>query len=267
MEIVVRGASAPDTTGGRVRGITDPGPSALLAAVAANGPDPDHVLYLVPRNTVAGAREQAHVLLARGRHAGVCVLDSDHHPLTLMITAAILDDLARKGVWSNPGHAVQIARQVLAGSRSLVWNPRLTGVRQPRPKAGRRWSSVLPGRSYLTLIGDDTIRRMPARLEIGGHETLYVGVEPPPALAAALSGLRINRVDLQTRAGSPYGGRGAVELTTMLPVWPSAPTGQPCASCGAFQVGDWCAFCNHHPYRPDTHDRWLVGNQTGFARV
>lgn len=263
MEIVVRGAS----TLGAAQGLMDAGSSALLTLVRNRNIDNGHLLYLVPRHALVSARKQAHVLLAQARNTSVCVLAGDHHPLTLALVGSLVADLARNGVWSNPGHGVQLAQQALADTRSLVWHPRLSGVQQPQPKAGQRWMSLLPGRSYLTRLGDDTVRRTPARLEIRPQETVYTSSEPPAQLAAALSGLQVNRVDIQTDAAGPYRGRGAIELTTMPPLWPSGPVGPICAGCGAYQVGDWCAFCNHRPYRTDASTVERVGNPALSARV
>lgn len=235
----------------------DPAPSALLPLVDEidlnydldGSRESGHLLYLVPAHAEVGAREQAHVLQARVR-IHVCVLASDHHPLTLALVGAMLADLARNGAWSNPGHGVQLAHQALAASRSLVWHPRLAGVTEPQPKVGQRWLSALGVGSYLTQLGRDSVDRAPAQLVVNPSDSLYVGTEPPAKLATVLAGARVNRVDLATEPRAPYRGRRSIELTMMPPLWPSGPEGSLCGTCGAYQVGDWCAFCNQHSSRP-----------------
>lgn len=246
MKIVVRGASGL----GARRGLQDAGPFALLSLVESSGLGATgHVLYLVPQHTLVSAREQAHVLLARHREAHVCVLAANHHPLTLALVASTLEDLGRDGGWSNPGHVVQLAQQALAGSRSLVWHRRLTGVHQPQPSPRQRWMSLFGRSGFLTQLGDETIQPLPARLEPRPEELLFVAGEPSPQLAATLSGVQTRTVNLQTDLNAPYRGRGAVELTAMLQLRPSGPSGLVCETCGAYQVGDWCVFCNQHSSR------------------
>ncbi|MBO0810952.1 MAG: hypothetical protein J2P23_02780 [Microlunatus sp.] len=242
----MRGASGL----GAAKGLLDPGPFGLLPIVESTGSGAaEHLLYLVPWHLRVSAREQAHVLLARQPTARVCVLATDHHPLTLALVGSVLGDLARDGVWSNPGHGVQLAHQALEGSRSLIWHPQ----------------RFRPG--YLTQLGDDADRARLARLELQPQALLYVGSDPPSRLAAALSGHRASRVDVTTESDAPYRSRGAVELTAMLPLWPSAPSGLLCASCGAYQVGDWCAFCNQHPSRTIVPARDVGGNPTLAVHV
>lgn len=264
MKIFVRGAGGL----GAAAGVLDAGPFTLLSMVQSTGLDGSrHVLYLVPQHTLASARGQAHVLLARHPEAYVCVLGSNHHPLTLALVGSLLGDLGRNGGWSNPGHGVQLAHQALAGSRSLIWHRRLTGLAQPQPKPGQRWMSVLPGNGYLTELGDDLVRPRPEQLELRPEELLFLAGEPPPQLAAALAGVRTQTVDVQTELSAPYRGRGAVEMTAMLPLWPNNPSGLLCQTCGAYQVGDWCAFCNQHSSATVVPPRIPHGNRVAAVRV
>lgn len=264
MKIFVRGAGGL----GAAAGVLDAGPFTLLSMVQSTGLDGSrHVLYLVPQHTLASARGQAHVLLARHPEAYVCVLGSNHHPLTLALVGSLLGDLGRNGGWSNPGHGVQLAHQALAGSRSLIWHRRLTGLEQPQPKPGQRWMSVLPGNGYLTELGDDLVRPRPEQLELRPEELLFLAGEPPPQLAAALAGVRTQTVDVRTEPSAPYRGRGAVEMTAMLPLWPNNPSGLRCQTCGAYQVGDWCAFCNQHSSATVVPPPIPHGNRAAAVRV
>ncbi len=238
MDIAVAGSSGLDTVLG-----VGPGPTALLTALPAR--PAAHVLVLAPRHLERRTREQAHVVVASHPTVRVGVLVLDHHALALSLIGAAVEALRdTEAGWSEPGAAVQLVGQASARSRSLVWHPRVLGLRHPVPSLAQSAASLVRAGGYLVELGSDTgPSRGAAGFAPDGGEQLYAGAEPPTLLRKQLGETEARVVPVVSESDAPYRTRRSVELCGLAgPAWP--PLAQiDCDSCGATRPPSGCLFC------------------------
>lgn len=238
VDIAVAGSSGLDT----VLGVGS-GPTALLTALPAS--PAAHVLVLTPRHLERRTREQAHVLVATHPTVRVGVLVLDHHALTLTLVGAAVGALRdTQAGWSEPGAAVQLVGQAAARSRSLVWHPRVLGLRQPAPSLTQSAASLVRAGGYVVELGSDTApSRGAAGFAPDGDEQLYAAGEPPALLRRQLGETEPRVVTVVPEPDAPYRTRRSIELCGLAgPVW--APLDQnDCDICGATRPAAGCLFC------------------------
>jgi hypothetical protein len=227
---------------GRVIGVPTE-PAGLLAALP--NPRPGHVLLLAPAHLAAFARAQAHVAIAAHPDLRVAVLPLAHHGLTLtLIASAVLELAGSPRSWDEPGAAVQLVAQSSARSRSIVWHPRVFGLRQPVPSLSESAASLVKAFGFFAEVGTGTGLARGSRgfaPELG--EDLHVAGELPPLLADQLGDIPVSTVPVTSEPGAPYLTGRSVELCGLVrPV--HAPTAQPpCGICGASRPPTGCLFC------------------------
>jgi hypothetical protein len=238
VDIAVAGSSGLEA----VIGVGDQ-PTALLTALSADRPD--HVLLLAPRHLERRAREQAHVVVAAHPRVRVGVLAFDHHPLTLtLIGAAVLALRDPAGGWSDPGAAVQLVQQAAVRSRSILWHPRVLGLRRPTPPLSQSAASLLRSGGYFVELGADN-EPLPGRRGFvpDGEEQLYVAGEPPARLRSQLGATVPRTVAVSTESSAPYRTRHTVELCGLAgPAWAPLDQGD-CDVCGVTRPPSGCLFC------------------------
>ena len=232
---------------GEVEGVASTHPTALLEVVTR--PVPSHVLYLVPTFLETSGREQAHVLIAAHPQTQVHVLAADHHALTLTLIGAVLAEFeGTPGGWTEPGEAVQLIRQSIAHSRSLLWHPRVVGLHEPQPTAGQRLSSVLRRPGFVSEVGvPDSLEPAREGIRPNPREAMCVAGPVPQLLSAHLEGLTFTEVDIASTVPGPYSTRGTVEIAGLVRPTRSAVAGPLCPSCAASRIGDLCVFCGVGP--------------------
>ena len=101
---------------------------------------PRHPAGALVRRAIA--KEQAHVLIAASPRTSVAVLTPRHHPLTLTLIGAAAQQTA--GVDADPGLVVALVNAAVARSRSLVWYPRVWGLKEPSPTAFQLVACIVP---------------------------------------------------------------------------------------------------------------------------
>ena len=172
----------------RVEGITAEHPAALLQADAATSAG--HVLLLAPWYAESIAKEQAHVLIAASPRTSVAVLTPRHHPLTLTLIGAAA--LQTAGTDADPGLVVALVNAAAARSRSLVWYPRVWGLREPTPTAGQLLASTFRSPGYFREIATEpALVRAKAGSPVAPTDEVYVaGNKPGPAAPAPRRGGR-----------------------------------------------------------------------------
>jgi hypothetical protein len=238
VDIAVAGSSGL----GPVIGV-GPDPAALLTGLPAVRPD--HVLLLAPRHLERRAREQAHVVVAAHPDLRVGVIAFDHHPLALtLIAATVLELRTTPAGWSEAGEAVQLVRQAAVRSRSIVWHPRVFGLRRPVPSVAQSAASLIKGFGYFAEMGADG---GPTRGASGyapdGEEELYVSGEPPALLLTQLGEATPRMVAVTSEPLAPYRTRRSVELCGLAgPVWPPLAQ-ETCDGCAASRPRSGCLFC------------------------
>jgi hypothetical protein len=219
------------------------GPTALLTVLPAGGSG--HVLLLTPRHLERRAREQAHVVVASHPGVRVGVLVLDHHALTLTLVGAAVHALrdAPSG-WSEPGGAVQLIRQAAVRSRSIVWHPRVLGLRRPVPSIGQSAASLLRSGGYFVELGvDNGPTRGRGGFAPDGEEQLYTGEDPPALLRSQLGDSDPRTVAVVSESDAPYRTRRSVELCGLAgPAWAPLAQGE-CEICGATRPLSGCLFC------------------------
>jgi hypothetical protein len=218
-------------------------PAALLTAL----PDPpsEHVLVLAPAHLERRAREQAHVVVAARPDVRVGVLAFDHHALALtLIAAAVLQLESAPSGWSEPGEAVQLVRQAAARSRSIVWHPRVLGLRRPVPSVAQSAVSLLRADGYFAEVGAGAGPvRGPGGFALDGEEALYVAGQVPDLLLRQLGETRLRVVEVTAEPSAPYRTLRSAELCGLAgPVW--GPLVQrSCEVCSASRPLSGCLFC------------------------
>lgn len=243
MLIAVAGSSGL----GPVAGVSTTEPTGLLQVVAAA--PAKHVVLVAPRYASSMARGQAHVTIAARPNIRISVLPMDHHALTLtLISSAVLQLERIPGGWTDPGEAVQLLKQSAARSRSLIWYPRVFGLRDPSPTWNQRTRSLFSPFGYLTELGPA------AHLEPGGvglscrsDETWFASGEVPRRFHTQPAAAAPSIVPLRSDPRAPYATRASVELTAFV-----GPTRRPittalCSACSVGRTGAGCTFCGDGP--------------------
>lgn len=238
MDIAVAGSSGLDSVLGVVAG-----PTALLTALPAQ--PAAHVLLLTPRHLERRSREQAHVVVASHPTVRVGVLVLDHHALTLTLLGAAVHALRdTEAGWSEPGAAVQLVSQAAARSRSIVWHPRVLGLRRPVPSVAQSAASLVRSMGYFVELGSDSGPNRGSRgFAPDGEEQLYAADEPTALLRRQLGETDPRLVSVVSEPDAPYRTRRSVELCGLAgPSW--APLIQDdCEICGASRPRSGCLFC------------------------
>lgn len=227
----------------RVEGITAEHPAALLQADAATSAG--HVLLLAPWYAESIAKEQAHVLIAASPRTSVAVLTPRHHPLSLTLIGAAA--LQSAGNDADPGLVVALVNAAAARSRSLVWYPRVWGLREPTPTAGQLLASTFRSPGYFREIATEpALVRAKAGSPVAPTDEVYVaGNNSPALLHRHLGGAVVRPTPIEVEPHQPYATKSAMPLTVL------AGTGLPpgsepaCPSCDARQVAGGCLFCGH----------------------
>lgn len=259
MLIAVAGSSGL----GQVVGISATHPAALLRAVG-DRPD-ERVVLLAPWYAAPVARAQAHVVLAACPRARVCVLPLAHHALTLTLLGVyVLEAEGEPAGWSEPNEAVQLLHQAAARTRSVVWYPRVLGLRDPAPALAQRLRSLGKAPGYFLELGPGAgLERGRRGLAPRSGENLYAAVEPSPLLRSQLAGTDLAVVSVVGDAAAPYATATSSELTGLVqPAHPPVST-ESCPSCSARCTAAGCAFCGSGPRaaradgstRPQTTER------------
>jgi hypothetical protein len=201
-----------------------------------------HVLVLAPWYLAAVAREQAHVLVAAAPSTNVAVLTPRHHPLTLTLIGAAAQRTA--GPDADPGLVVALAAGAAARSRSLVWYPRVWGLREPAPTAGQLLASTFGAPGYFREIGTET-GLLPARRGVPARPTAEVCVagSAPALLLRHLGNAVVRTATLTLDPHERYATRSSVPLTLLAAAPAPAWEEPPCAGCQARLAGGRCAFC------------------------
>lgn len=236
MLIAVLGSSGLD----EVAGVPSHHPSALLELQGAT--KAGHVLLLAPWYLESVAKEQAHVLIAAAPRTNVAVLTPRHHPLTLTLIGAA----ARRSAGSDadPGVVVGLCHGGAARSRSLVWYPRVFGLKEPSPTAGQLLASIFRAPGYFREIGTET-GLLPARrgVPVGPTAEVHVAGPAPALLHRHLNGAVVRSAAITLDPGQPYATRSSVALAvlagTAAPAWDEPR----CPGCQARRAAGRCAFC------------------------
>jgi hypothetical protein len=226
----------------RIEGIASDHPAALLQVDAAASAG--HVVLLAPWYAESIAREQAHVLIAAYPRTVVAVLTPRHHPLTLtLIGAAALQTAGRD---ADPGAVVALVNAGIARSRSLVWYPRVWGLKEPSPTGGQLLASTFRSPGFFREIATEPAL-VPAKAgsPVAPTEEVYVAGTSPTLLHRHLGGATVRLTPVELEPHQPYATKSAVPLTVLAGVG-RTPGGEPaCPSCGARRVGGACLFCGH----------------------
>jgi hypothetical protein len=226
----------------RVEGISSEHPAALLQADGATAAG--HVLLLAPWYAESVAKEQAHVLIAASPRTSVAVLAPRHHPLTLTLIGASAQRTA--GADADPGLVVALVKAAVARSRSLVWYPRVWGLREPTPTAFQLLASTFRSPGYFREIATEPAL-VPAKAgsPVAPTDEVYVAGTSPALLHRHLGGAVVRLAPIELEAHQPYATKSAVPLTVLAGVG-RPPVGEPpCPSCGARLVAGGCEFCGH----------------------
>lgn len=238
MLIAVLGSSGLDP----VAGVPVADPAGLLQVDRATRAG--HVLLLAPWYLEPVAKEQAHVLIAAAPRTRVAVLSPRHHPLTLTLAGALARQVA--GPQADPGLVVGLLRSLLARSRSLVWYPKVGGLREPAPTAGQRLASLFGSPGWFREIATEpALVRARCGSPVGPTQEVYAVRGSHPLLHRHLGGAVVREVPVELEPRQPYATRSSVPLTLLGGV--TVPPGgePPCPSCGARLVAGGCAFCGH----------------------
>jgi hypothetical protein len=234
--IAVVGSSGLD----EVEGISSLHPAGLLRAERSRSAG--HVVLLAPWYAAAAAKEQAHVLIAAAPGISVAVLSPRHHPLTLTLIAAAAQQLA--GPDADPGVVVSLINASTARSRSLVWYPRVWGLREPVPSASQLLAGVFPSSGYFSEIGTGPAL-VPARAgsPVSPHDEVYVAGDSPAQLHRRLGAAVVRSAPIELAPDQPYATRSSVPLTVLDGAVRSPGGEPPCPCCGARLVSGGCTFC------------------------
>jgi len=224
----------------RVEGISSAHPAALLQADEATSAG--HVLLLAPWYAESIAKEQAHVLVAHSPRTSVAVLTPRHHPLTLTLIAAAAQQTA--GVDADPGLVVALVKTAAARSRSLVWYPRVWGLREPVPTAGQLLASTFRSPGFFREIATEPAL-VPARAgsPVAPTHEVHVAGKSPALLYRHLGGAVVRSAPIELEPRHPYATKSAMPLTVLAGTGLPAGSEPPCPSCDARLVAGGCSFC------------------------
>jgi hypothetical protein len=223
-----------------IEGISSFHPAALLRNERSRSAR--HVVLLAPWYAETTAKEQAHVLIAAVPGTRVAVITAQHHPLTLTLIGAATQQLA--GPDADPGLVVSLINASVARSRSLVWYPRVWGLREPFPTASQLLASTIRSPGYFREIGTTPVL-MSARTgsPVAQTDEVYVAGTSPGLLHRQLRGAVVRSAPIELESDQPYATKSAVHLTVLGGAVRSRISEPPCPSCGAQLVGGGCCFC------------------------
>ena len=223
-----------------IEGISSLHPAALLRIEGSRSAG--HVVLLAPWYAEATAKEQAHVLIAAAPGTSVAVLTPRHHPLSLTLIGAAARQTA--GPYANPGLVVSLINTSVARSRSLVWYPRVWGLREPVPTAPQLLASTLRSPGYFREIGTEpALVRAKAGSPVAPTDEVYVAGTSPALLHRQLGGAVVRSAPIELEPHQPYGTKSAVPLTVLAGAALPSGSEPPCPSCSAQLVGGGCCFC------------------------
>jgi hypothetical protein len=225
----------------QVEGIASLHPAGLLRA---NGSlSAGHVVLLAPWYAESIAKEQAHVLIAAVPGTNVAVLSSRHHALTLTLIGAAAQQTA--GADPDPGVVVALVKASVARSRSLVWYPRVWGLREPVPTAFQLLASTFRSPGYFREIATEPAL-VPAKAgsPVSPTDEVYVAGSSPALLHRHLRGAAVRQIPIELEPQQLYGTKSAIPLTVLAGTRLPTSSEPPCPSCGAGLVAGGCSFCN-----------------------
>jgi hypothetical protein len=224
-----------------IEGISSLHPAALLRTDRSRSAG--HVVLLAPWYIEATAKEQAHVLIAAAPGTSVAVITPQHHPLTLTLIAAAAQQLA--GPDADPGQLVSLINASAARSRSLVWYPRVWGLREPVPTAAQLVASTFGSPGYFREIGTESaLVSARAGSPVSTTEEVYVAGASPAQLHRQLRGAVVRSAPIELEPDQPYATRSAVPFAVLAGAARSTAGEPPCPSCGAQLVDGSCRFCS-----------------------
>ena len=226
----------------RVEGISSEHPAALLQADGST--TAGHVLLLAPWYAECVAKEQAHVLIAASPRTSVAVLAPRHHPLTLTLIGAAA--LQSAGADADPGLVVALVKAAVARSRSLVWYPRVWGLREPSPTAFQLLASTFRSPGYFREIATEPAL-VPAKAgsPVAPTDEVYVAGTSPALLHRHLGGAVVRLAPVELEPHQPYATKSAMPLAVLASAVLPPGGESPCSSCDARLVAGGCAFCGH----------------------
>jgi hypothetical protein len=226
----------------RVEGITAEHPAALFQVDTATAAG--HVLLLAPWYAESVAKEQAHVLIAASPRTSVAVLTPRHHPLSLTLIGAAA--LQTAGTDADPGLVVALVNAAVARSRSLVWYPRVWGLREPTPTAGQLLASTFRSPGFFREIATEPAL-VPAKAgsPVAPTDEVYVAGTSPALLHRHLGGAVVRLAPIELEPHQPYATKSAIPLTVLAGTGLPAGSEPPCPSCDARLVAGGCLFCGH----------------------
>jgi hypothetical protein len=223
-----------------IEGISSLHPAALLRIERSRSAR--HVVLLAPSYAATTAKRQAHVLIAAAPGTGVAVLSSQHHPLTLTLIAATAQQLA--GPDADPGLVVSLINASVARSRSLVWYPRVWGLREPAPTASQLLAGVFRSSGYFREIGTGpALVSARAGSPVSPSDEIYVAGSCPALLYRQLGGVTVRSAPIELEPDQPYATKSAVPLTVLDGAVRPVGNEPPCRACGARLVAGGCFFC------------------------
>jgi len=223
-----------------IEGISSLHPAALLRNQRSRSAR--HVVLLAPWYAQTNAKEQAHVLIAAMPGTRVAVITAQHHALTLTLIGAAAQQVV--GPDGDPGLVVSLIHGSIARSRSLVWYPRVWGLREPVPTASQLLASTFRSPGYFREIGTGPVL-MSARAgsPVVRTDEVYVAGASPALLHRQLGGAAVRSAPIELQPDQPYATKSAVALTVLGGAARSTGSEPPCPSCGAQLVGGGCCFC------------------------
>jgi hypothetical protein len=224
-----------------IEGISSHHPGALLRAEGSRSTG--HIVLLAAWYAEATAKEQAHVLIAAAPETSVAVITPKHHPLTLTLIGAAAYQLA--GPDADPGLVVSLINASVARSRSLVWYPRVWGLREPAPTATQLLAGTFRSPGYFREIGTGpALVAARAGSPVPPSDEVYVAGASPALLHRQLRGATVRSAPIELEPDQPYATKSAVPLTVLSSVARVTVSEPPCPSCGAGLVGGGCRFCS-----------------------
>jgi hypothetical protein len=223
-----------------IEGISSLHPAALLRTETSRSAG--HVVLLAPWYVATAAKEQAHVLIAAEPGTSVAVITPQHHPLTLTLIGAAAHQVA--GPDADPGLVVSLINASVARSRSLVWYPRVWGLREPSPTAIQLLASTFRSPGYFREFGTGpALVAARAGSPVQPTDEVYVAGDSPALLHRHLGGAAVRTTPIELEPDQPYVTKSAVPLTVLGGLARSTGGEPPCPSCGARLVGGGCCFC------------------------
>ena len=223
-----------------IEGISSLHPAALLRAGRSR--QTRHVVLLAPWYAESTAKEQAHVLIAAMPGTRVAVLTPQHHPLTLTLIGAAVQQAA--GPDADPGLVISLVNASVARSRSLVWYSRVWGLREPVPTVPQLLASTFRSPGYFREIGTaPALVRARAGSPVARTDEVYVAGASPALLHRQLGGAAVRSAPIELEPDQPYATKFAVPLTVLDGAARLTASEPPCPSCGARLVGGGCRFC------------------------